>query len=375
MTVHGAKGLEAPIVILADTTTLPEGPIQHHPRLLGLPADDAAPGTPEPLVWIPNKKEDTAPIAAARTLVRREAEDEYRRLLYVAMTRAADRLVICGSDGKNRRPDGCWYNLVAAALEPHCSDEPADVGEGTVKRYRKSPDAMEQLEFPAGVMATAPDPVPPWLMHNAPAEPAPLVPLTPSQTYDETAPLPRAAIRRQALAKGAIVHRLLQSLPGLAPEHRAEAARRYLTSKDRGLSDEECSALARNVMLIMDDPRFAVLFSGAGKAEVPIVGRVAVGGSMRAVAGVVDRLVATDDAILIADYKTNRDPPHTLADAPPAYVGQLALYRAVLMQLYPGRAVRAVLVWTEGPDLMEVSAEAMDAALSRLDQRGNLDGA
>jgi len=375
MTVHGAKGLEAPIVILADTTTPPEGPLQHQPRLLGLPADNAPPGTPERLVWIPNKKDDTEPVAAARALVRRDAEDEYRRLLYVAMTRAADRLVICGSDGKNKRPDHCWYNLVAAALEPHCNDEPADVGGGTVKRYRKSPDAMEQLEFPAGAMAMTPSEMPPWLARNARSETASLVALTPSQAYDDTAPLPRATLRRQALAKGVVVHRLLQSLPGLPPEHRAEAARRYLASKDRGLTDEDCGELARKVMLIMDDPRFAALFSGAGKVEVPIVGRVAVGGAMRAVAGVVDRLIVTDDSVLIADYKTNRDPPRTIADAPPAYVEQLALYRAVLRELYPGRPIRAVLVWTEVPDLMEVSAEAMDDALSRLSPSVNLDGA
>jgi ATP-dependent helicase/nuclease subunit A len=375
MTVHGAKGLEAPIVILADTTTPPEGPIQHQPRLLGLPADKAAPGTPERLVWTPSKKDDIPPIATARALVRREAEDEYRRLLYVAMTRAADRLVICGSDGKNRRPDGCWYNLVAAALEPHCSSEPADVGQGTVKRYRKSADATEQLELPADAAATTPADLPPWLMRNVATRALAPVPLTPSQSFDETTAPRRGAILRQALAKGAVVHRLLQSLPELAPEHHAEATRRYLTHKDRGFSDEECSALAQNVMLIMNDPRFAVLFSGASKAEVPIVGHVAVGGTLRAVAGVVDRLVVTSDAILIADYKTNRDPPRTLAEVPLPYVGQLALYRAVLGQLYPGRPLQALLVWTEGPDLMEVSAEAMDAALVQLGRSGNLDGA
>ena len=104
MTVHGAKGLEAPIVILADTTTEPQGPIQHQPRLLNLPAQDAAPDTPDRIVWVPAKREDTAPTAAARATSVGEAVDEYRRLLYVAMTRAADRLVVCGSVGENRRP-------------------------------------------------------------------------------------------------------------------------------------------------------------------------------------------------------------------------------------------------------------------------------
>ena len=112
MTVHGAKGLEAPIVILADTTTPPEGPIQHQPRLLSLPAQDAAPGHAGP-AGLDADQEGRHRRRSRPRAPRRggDAEDEYRRLLYVAMTRAADRLVICGSDGKNKRPDGCWYNL------------------------------------------------------------------------------------------------------------------------------------------------------------------------------------------------------------------------------------------------------------------------
>ncbi len=147
MTVHGAKGLEAPIVILADTTTEPQGPIQHQPRLLNLPAQDAAPDTPDRLVWMPTKKDDTAPIAAARTTTVNDAVDEYRRLLYVAMTRAADRLIICGSVGENRRPAGCWYDLMAEALKPHCTEEPADVGEGSVLRFRQTPSEPETLSL------------------------------------------------------------------------------------------------------------------------------------------------------------------------------------------------------------------------------------
>ena len=371
MTVHGAKGLEAPIVILADTTTPPEGPIQHQPRLLALPARSAAPGTPDRLVWMPTKKDDTAPIASAREAARREAEDEYRRLLYVAMTRAADRLVICGSDGKNKRPDGCWYNLVAAALTDHCREESADVGGGTVLRFRKSPAEPEALSlFPPTPAMPAIFERPDWLARLVQPDPTPFVPLSPSQVYDETTPVRASgAGRRRALAKGVAVHRLLQSLPAIAPQARAEAARRYLANRGRNLPPEECDELAKQVLRVIEDLRFNELFSPQSKAEVPIVGRVTVGGVARSVAGVVDRLTVTDDAILIADYKTNRDAPRTLADAlarHKPYVAQLALYRAVLAQLYPDRPVRAALVWTEVPDLMEVSAEALDDALATL---------
>src|SRR4029077_5946708 len=123
MTVHGAKGLEAPIVILADTVTPPKGPKE--PRLLRLPIADAAPGTLDRIVWAGRKADDVALVAAARTTAVGAAEDEYRRLLYVAMTRAADRLVVAGARGQNRMPEGCWYQLVASALEPEAIEEPA----------------------------------------------------------------------------------------------------------------------------------------------------------------------------------------------------------------------------------------------------------
>ena len=134
------------------------------------------------------------------------------------------------------------------------------------------------------------------------------------------------------------MHRLLQSLPAIAPEHRAEAARRYLAGKSRDFTADECEDFARKALALIEHPRFAALFSPQSKAEVPIVGRVVHGGRTRSVAGVVDRLVVTEDAILIADHKTNRDPPPTPEKVPHGYVAQLALYRAVLAQALPRQA-------------------------------------
>ena len=126
MTVHGAKGLEAPLVILADTMTPPAGPRQ--PRLLTLSGSA--------VVWAGKKADDSSAMASARQAALAEARDEYRRLLYVAMTRAADRLIICGADGERRRPDGCWYDLVRAALDPQLVEE-TDGGE-KVLRFRRT---------------------------------------------------------------------------------------------------------------------------------------------------------------------------------------------------------------------------------------------
>jgi ATP-dependent helicase/nuclease subunit A len=365
MTVHGAKGLEAPIVVLADTTTQPAGPPQRQPRLLSLaPATSHSPNC---FVWAGVKATDTAPVSAARERARREAEDEYRRLLYVAMTRAIDRLVICGADGERARPEGCWWNLVFEALKPPVSvEEAADDGDGKVWRYRKTPPSAGKT-FAVTAAAAPTDERPSWLDRDAKAEPPPVRPLSPALAYDEVTPVRASASgsrveRDKALARGVLVHRLLQSLPDIESAARAEAARRHLARNAGEFSAEEREMMVEQIRLLLDDPRFAQLFLPRSRAEVPIVGRLK-GGTL-AVSGQVDRLAVTGDSVLIADYKTNRPAPRRLADVPEAYVAQLALYRAVLGELYPDKRIRAALVWTDVPDLMEISEASLDAALA-----------
>ncbi|MEA2984984.1 MAG: ATP-dependent helicase/nuclease subunit, partial [Alphaproteobacteria bacterium] len=220
MTVHGAKGLEAPIVILADTTTLPAGPPHLQPRLLDLPARNAAPDAPNRIVWVPRKVDDVGATGLARAKFIDEAEDEHRRLLYVAMTRAADRLVICGAVGEKAMPAGCWYDLVRQGLEGAgvLTEEPADFGTETVKRFRKFQHVSETGT--ATSLPAADEAPPSWLRHIAPADAEALKPITPSMFYDEQAPLASTAAgegREKALARGNLVHRLMQSLPDLLP--------------------------------------------------------------------------------------------------------------------------------------------------------------
>ncbi len=365
MTVHGAKGLEARIVVLADTTTPPAGPAQRQPRLLTLAADGAAPGSPKCFVWARAKATDVAAVSAARERARHEAEDEHRRLLYVAMTRAIDRLVVCGAEGERGRPEGCWWNLVHAALQPVSVEEPAEDGDGKVWRYQEQAPLAVESPAPAESAATMTE-LPSWLVCAAPAEPPALRPLSPSSAYDEAAPVRAAAAgggraeREKALARGVLMHRLLQSLPDIARDARAEAARRHLGRAGREFTAEERESMIAQVDRLLDDARFAELFQPGSRAEVPIVGRL---GTI-AVAGQVDRLAVTRDSVLVADYKTNRPAPGRLDEVPAPYVRQLALYRAVLGKLYPDRTIRAALLWTDVPDLMEIPAAAMDRELA-----------
>jgi ATP-dependent helicase/nuclease subunit A len=365
MTVHGAKGLEAPIVILADTTTPPQG--WHPPKLLSLPADKAAPDTPARLIWATAKANDVGLMGAARETALGEARDEYRRLLYVAMTRAIERLVVCGVEGKNKPPEGCWYELVVGALKEHCETEQADDGAGEVLRYRKTPDTAASAAAFTGTPAPA-IVIPGWLNTMADTTPAGDAPIKPSGFVDDPGareqPGARDA-RRRAILRGNIVHRLMQSLPDIPNGARADAAHRYIERQDTDFSEPERGAIVNGVVAMLGNPQFAPLFAPGSRAEVPIVGRI----NGRTVTGVVDRLVVAPDMVLIADYKTNRPAPQSLAETQKHYQGyivQLSLYRAVLTRLYPNRPIRAALVWTDVPALGEIPAEALDAALAAL---------
>jgi ATP-dependent helicase/nuclease subunit A len=217
--------------------------------------------------------------------------------------------------------------------------------------------------------ALAAEPHPSWLQRAAPVEPIAVLALAPSRAHDEAAPMPggpheRAkAERAKALARGVLLHRLLQALPEIPIAARRDAARRYLARQARDFTAEERESMIEQICRVLDDPRFSQLFSPESRAELPIVGRFRHDGRMVAVSGQIDRLAVTRNAVVIADFKTNRPAPRCLDDVPPAYICQLALYRRVLLQLYPEKAVRAALVWTEIPDLMEIPAAMMDSAL------------
>ena len=361
MTVHGAKGLEAKNVILIDgTTTRPEG--AHPPRLLTASITGAAPDA-NALIWAVAKDKDAGPMAAARNAALDAARDEYRRLLYVGMTRAAKRLVVCGTKGVNKTPEGCWHQLVLDALKPESAEsEDADVK--TIWRFSKNTGTAAQ-DMPAA--ATAPVALPDWLRVPVKTGPLALRIITPSDTGDDE--LHRFAgrgDRDKALRRGTLAHRLLQSLPDIPAEHRALAMRNYLNRAGSDLAAEDRTTIAEQVLRVLEDKRFHALYAPGSRAEVPIVGRVQIGAETVAVSGQIDRLVVTQDAVLIADFKTNRPAPRRIEDVPQGYVRQLALYRAALQKLYPGRAVRAALIWTEVPDLMELSVEVMEAALARV---------
>jgi ATP-dependent helicase/nuclease subunit A len=314
-------------------------------------------------------------VAAARDAMKAETEDEYRRLLYVAITRAADRLIVGGVQPGNRkdvRPLS-WYDLIEKGLAASSlTMSEIETPHGPVKRYeyRGGKSSAAATAATTAMSETIARPLPAWLRTRAASTiPADIL-LRPSESDDEPARRPRKGEpleeRKRALARGTLVHRLLQSLPDIPTEGRRDAAEKFLSRNANEWPDQERDTLAARIIALIDDPRFKTLFASGSRAEVSVAGRLQrIDRPPVLVSGQIDRLVVTPDEILIVDYKTNHAPPKSADAAPRDYIRQLALYRRVLAAVYPGRAIRCFLLWTERPEMMEIFASALDAELAR----------
>ena len=352
LTVHGAKGLQAPVVFLPDTFFIG----QSEPLLYWREQDDT-----DVLLWMHLAKNADAVLTAARESAKRRREEEYHRLLYVAMTRAEDRLIVCGfapkkpKSGESKREARTWYHLIADGL--------ARMGPGVLH----GPDVLRwvnaQTELPdggngEGAAPQGSPPLPEWARRAAPTEPAPKSPLTPSRPTGAEppaySPLTGAA-DNAGIRRGVLIHRLLQLLPQLPPNARAPAAQRFLAANAAEFSVPARAEMASATLAVIEEPSFAHLFGPNSRAEVPLVGAVRLGKDHEAVlAGQIDRLVVGERDVLIVDYKTHRPAPADLAGVPPIYRQQMAAYRAALAAIYPGHTIRCALLWTDGPRLMEL---------------------
>ena len=361
MTVHGAKGLEAPIVILPDTTTLPQARgvqvLWHEGGAGDGTRDDGA------LLWPGRASFGERRCRDAKAAMAEREMQEYRRLLYVAMTRAEDRLYIAGWQGRNAIPEGCWYRLVESALAGATGVEIAepfdfDAWEGDGRAIAE-PQTREPEAGPAA--AGGPDraaPLPGFASAPAPPEPAPPRPLAPSRpSHGEPAVLSPLTVGAEdtRFLRGRVIHRLLQVLPEVAPGDRPAVAERMTARDAPGLDAAARDAMAAEVLGILGDGRFAALFGAGSRAEVALIGTV----GKIVVAGQVDRLVVGADEVMVIDYKTNRPAPADESQVATAYIAQMAAYRAVLEQIYPGKTISCALLWTDGPRLMQLGDETL----------------
>ena len=380
MTVHASKGLEAPVVFLVDSGGKPADE-RHAPRLQTLPIE-AATGLPvSAALWIPGKSCANTIGDAMKSDWLAAMDDEYRRLLYVGMTRAADRLIVCGYHGIKVPSWRHWHAIVKDAFSDNASASPAGFNAGGAQweGLRYTLHDAEDFQRHSGMVAPESDhaPLPDALGRPLPKPrrlPRPLTPSStglavetePSDAPVMTSPFDSERGDNRPLERGRIVHRLLQLLPDQAPADRRRLAARYLTRALPDWSPPDRDALADSILAILEDARFAPVFSPGSRAEISVMGTLDIAGEQRAVSARLDRLAVTGGEALIVDYKTDRNPPADEGGIAQVYLTQLALYRALLQPIYPNLTVRAALLYTEAPRLIVCDNRRLDETLSAL---------
>ena len=382
MTVHGAKGLEAGIVFLPDTCSVPRA--AGRPSLFDVPRRGAVPGVPDHVVWAPGGAGALAELETARAARRTAELEESHRLLYVAMTRARDRLYVSGYEGRRQRDQGCWYDLIFEGVKGLVRETADEEGRPVWRleslQARPLPVAPE-----ARVVDAEPAPLPDWVEQAVVPERPSALAITPSTVASLEEAEPMGALQEQSVLppteladrsrflRGAIVHALLEHLPEIGPGAWEETARRFVELRGAGLDEPMRAEIVAETLSVMRDPAFAHLFGTGSRAEVPIVARLPADDPEALpldVSGQIDRLAVLEGEVWIVDYKTNRPPPTEPEDVAPAYLAQLAAYRAAVRLIYGERPVRCALLWTAVPRIMEIPAAAIDFYESRMHAAG-----
>jgi len=350
MTVHGAKGLQAPIVILPDTTTKPKLTSESI-----LSVDGA-------LIWSPRRETDVEPAGRARMVAQAKAHEEHRRLLYVALTRAQDRLLIAGhwygSDGEDAKGyhDDSWFALCQNAMQQLDAAQRED---GTLQFGR----ALRALEAPAA-LAGAPRTLPKWARQAPPPDV-----ITRRLTAPTSLLGPKTRVvapfdpkREARLKRGRLIHSLLQYLPELPVAARQAAGKAFL-AREPELTRAQKAEMLSAAENIINDPALSELFQPGGRAEAAVIGTSPKLPPDLVINGRVDRLVVTPSRVLVIDFKTDQPAPDMVSEVAESYITQMAAYAAVLEEAFPNREVVAVLCWTDGPKMMRIPEAMLSESL------------
>lgn len=341
MTVHGAKGLEAPIVILPET-----GPPLNTVRQGIFDAD----GSPQ---WA--MRSDDLPQVQADLKAEIEARqiEERRRLLYVAMTRAENRLIVCGSGDLREDKAESWYRSVKKGMG-HAGAVP-DAETGGMRLGLDWPkDLPEAAASKTPHVHTLPD----W---TSTRPPEPLIapePLNPSNLGGEkviAGDIAEADRSDDAKARGTALHLLLEVLPS-HPRADWDALAAVLAP--------DASEIMAEVARVLDAPELSHVFAPDTLAEVGFTAELPeLNGAV--VTGSIDRLVTSEEWVLAVDFKSNQIVPHRPEDIPEGILRQMGAYQAALAQLYPNHQIETAILWTKDASLMTIPHDIVRNALLR----------
>ena len=336
MTVHGSKGLQAPIVILPDTTRVP-----NCNREAGILWDND-------IFLYPTQASDFNDYCDKLNEKQKiKMLEEYRRLMYVAVTRAEDRMIFCGFRKKVKAPETSWYSMFKSSFTKIASlDEKSNVW-----TYRNE-QIINVEKTKQSPITTVNDTLPEFFFTPAEAEKPLAKPLSPSKPDDEPATLSPLVINNDALLykRGSLIHKLLQFLPDISQNLHHETIHNFLKNKAPELSEHQREKICNEIFLLLQNPEFKAVFGPNSKAEVPIMGEI----DGKIISGQIDRLVIEQNQIIVVDYKTNRNPAKTLAEVPNVYRSQLGAYKALLQKIYPQKNIKTFILWTNNANMMQI---------------------
>lgn len=339
MTVHGSKGLQAPYVIMPDTSAM-----KSINEEMGLLADGD-------VLYYPLCSADYEDNCRRYKEKERQArKEEYHRLLYVALTRAEECLCLCGYKGlRGGNDQETWYEMCKNSFAKMAVEDQNGIlsyelaQEIDVKKEDKTDTKTVEAEIPA------------WLEQDAPQEGRLARPLAPSRLTDDEedevalSPLDEGPTLN-TYRRGALMHKLLQYLPETKPECRGEMIAAFLDGNAAEMPDRQKEKIRDELLSLLENEEFAAVFGPQSKAEVPLMGMV----EGKIVAGQIDRLVVTDDTVMIIDFKTNRPAARCQEDVPAAYVSQLNAYAALIAEIYPQKTIGKYILWTNTAFLMKL---------------------
>ncbi|ABM44610.1 double-strand break repair helicase AddA [Bartonella bacilliformis] len=378
MTVHAAKGLEASVVFLVDSGSAIWNS-HYAPHFFKLPLNGK-----QAFIWRPNAEFKTKPFEKALSHLKESAEEEYRRLLYVGMTRAEDRLIICGYSQKREVPN-TWLHLVKNALKPYAVPTKGPADDIAAWRYSITPSTSFPIDQKIlGEASQEFPPLPAFFHHKIPAESALPKILKPSVTNFATdtdseielfsaqkilnvSPILEAKNTNKAFSieYGNLIHKLLQYLPDCPPEKRQDYAQQYLNIKASHWDDTKKNNALHDIWAILDNPHLKLLFSDSSRAEVSLMGIVKIRGKEQMISGRIDRLCITQDCILFADFKTGT-PPEDETAITQNYWSQMALYRKMLQTIYPEKTIQAFLIYSQGAKIFTLLPKKLDTLLDEI---------
>jgi len=354
MTVHAAKGLEAKIVFLPDTCGAPSG--KHDPSLFALNSKDRL-----LLIWSRGKDSDPEQVTTEREAYRMAERAEHQRLLYVALTRAEERLYISGFHGRNGPAEGCWYLSLLAALSPLCVEQsdPLQMDQQLLC-FGELP---HQKILPQKTLAPKPEAIPTFALKSPPLESEKYQALYPSRS--ENLELRSVIVsderRKRALLIGTLSHELLQYLPDTHYALRQTQGQKILERRAPDLDIETRAEILSSVTRLLEDPQARNLFGENSLAEVDVMATLATG---KVVCGRIDRLAQVEEEIWIADYKTDQ----SLKTSAKKYFRQIALYRAAIQSLYVGKVIRCFLIWLWSGEIEEIASALLDEEIRKIIQ-------